>query len=185
MTDSPKWHLGPSKPGERGRLTDAEAKELDAMERLCKLGELDGNERELNRLYWLRLRAAGCWTWQEVLDAINESIEDGGLEKAAPGELLSLDVPTWLARARLENLEPSGQFVTVQLADDSPWSEPTRRKEEELGSEIQPPLPSVGQAGLPSPRDEPPKGPSPSGSDEPTTSWGTVTVGTCERTGDT
>lgn len=53
-------------------MTDAERIELDAMEARCKAHALA--ERELDRLYYLRLRAAGVCTWREVVDAIQEQI---------------------------------------------------------------------------------------------------------------
>lgn len=53
-------------------MTDAERIELDAMEVRCKAHALA--ERELDRLYYLRLRAAGVCTWREVVDAIQAQI---------------------------------------------------------------------------------------------------------------
>lgn len=55
-------------------MTDAERIELDALELRCKAYAL--NESELDKLYYLRLRAAGVCTWQEVVDAIQASIPE-------------------------------------------------------------------------------------------------------------
>ncbi len=48
-------------------MTDAERIELGALELRCKAHAL--NESEIDRLYSLRLRAAGVATWREVLAA--------------------------------------------------------------------------------------------------------------------
>ncbi len=78
-------------------MTDEERGELAELERRCAAHALA--ERELDRLYFLRLRAAGVATWREVLDAISAQIGP---------EPVPTTYPAWLERRHDVMLPPPG-----------------------------------------------------------------------------
>lgn len=68
-------------------MTDDERAELRGMEALLALGTVVLNQGALDRLYFLRLRAAGVMTHRELLDAVASSL---------PEEPMPTEFPEWM-----------------------------------------------------------------------------------------